>query len=177
METNDQPPPATAADFRAALRWTFQAGEGLTIECRHLQLEDLVFSGAIPLPILERFATNYDGLTMASVIQNPEAHEDMLNAARTYAALAAVAPRIVLTETDDPDVLYICKDPYRSDLPDSIVVALMNEGVARRLRRDPRQARIFRGSESPAADVARPDGAAVPDAPEPLAVAAERPGE
>ncbi len=169
MTSADRPAPATAAEFRAALRWTFEAGEGLVIECRHLALEDLVFAGSIPLPILEKFATEYGGLTMAAVLEQPDAYQDMLTAARHYASLAAVAPRISLTPTDDPSVLVLSADPLTSDLPDSIIVALMNAGLTRRLRRDPRQARIFRPEPPAVPDVAGPDGAAVPDAAEPLA--------
>lgn len=162
--TETPPQASTAADFRRASRWFFQVGEGLVIECRHLSLDDLLYSGEVPLPVLQHFAS-LGGVSLSVVIESPHNYRELIQAARQYAALAAVAPRVVLDPTDDPEVL-VAGQP---ELPDSVVVRLMNEGVARRLGVKRLPVGLFRGTEPQPRHDAPPDGGAVSDAAELLA--------
>lgn len=171
--TETPPQASTAADFRRASRWFFQAGEGLVIECRHLSLDDLLYSGEIPLPVLQHFVS-LGGVSLSVVIESPNNYRELLDAARRYASLAALAPRVVLEPTDDPAVL-VAGQP---ELPDSLVVRLMNEGVARRLGVQRLPVGLFRRAEPQPRHDAPPDGGAVRDAPELLAgaIAPDGPG-
>lgn len=171
---NGERRPARAEDFRKAKVWYFDAGLGLPIQCRHLDYHDLLFSGEIPLPVLERFST-FDGITLKAVMAGPDQYKELLQAAMTYASLAALSPRVSLTKSDDPDVLFVSDDPETSDLPPGVLVRLMNEGTARRLQAVVSRAALFRRPESESGVDPRSTGASVRDSAEPTAAAALEP--
>jgi hypothetical protein len=159
-----QPRPSTAEDVRRALVWYFVDGD-IVVKCRHVAFIDLTYSGQIPLPILDAFTTAAAAREAAPPAEITDRQQHTLLVARTFASLAAIEPRISLESTGDPAVL------MASELPDSFVIKLMNEGLSRRLAFDVRRAGIFRAGGEAAAAPAGPAGPAVPDAAEPLAAA------
>lgn len=177
MDTTETtaPAPTPAQVFRDHKYWTFTAGPGLHIRCRHLPFDECVFMGIIPLPVLQVMGSSLKpGESLRQALADTERRETLVETARFYASKAAVAPRISLLPSDDPDVLVVGgEDP---DLSDAVLVQLMNEGAGRRLGVDLQTAAIFRAGESTGAVADRPDGASIQPAPEQLAAAGAGPG-
>jgi hypothetical protein len=164
------PRPMTAQEFRDATVWYFQAGDGLVIRCRHLDMMGLLLTGTVPVPIVAALKTSWSPSTILDVMLDPDPkrREQLIASAHAYICAAAVEPRVVPAPKAgapvDPDALTV------TELGDALCISLMEEGITRRLAVLPAPVDTFREpAADPVADAGGPDGAAVQPAAEPMA--------
>lgn len=173
-DSPDSLPVTTADAFRRVRLWFFPLADGMYIRCRHLSMQAFMLAGTLPTGVFDILMNRWAQTTFAAALQDDERRRDLITVACAYACAAAETPRIVMdTDPEHPaDALVVSLDATRSDIPHDLLIALMNEGMARRIGDDARRVATFSRTQ-PQPDAAdRPDGPAVQPAAEPVAPAA-----
>lgn len=156
-----EPRPTDVATFRRSLYWFFSPGPGLHIQCRHLDVQGLLATGALPLPVLNALQ-QWGGMTIKAAVSDPARAAELAATARAYAVKVAIAPRIVDGPAEDGALT--C-----DELGDALLIDLMGDGMTRRMAALPPPADTFHPAVAPASASDRSDGAAVSPSPELLA--------